>query len=251
MEPRRHLLVPLLALSMVLTAAAWVNAQDRGDQRSGGTSVSLQVNFGSRPHWVPVEGTRVQAIRQGDRTDYDMFRYGRYFYAYNHANDQWYRSRTWRGRFVWVDSRYLPSELRRVPRQHWRNYPASWEDRRHQGGGSATLSITFQSRPHWTGVPGTRVEVIPAPERPAYDVFRYGGTYYAYDNDRWYSSNRESGNFIMIDERSVPSELTRVPREHWRHYPSAWQDQGQRGTPPGLEKKGGNPPGQEKKNRGR
>jgi hypothetical protein len=58
-----------------------------------------------------------------------------------------------------------------------------------------------------------------------YDVFRYGGSYYAYDNNRWYSSDRESGEFVAMDVRSVPSELSRVPREHWRNYPTTWQDQ--------------------------
>jgi hypothetical protein len=246
-HPKKHLLVPLLALSMTLAVAAWVSAQDRHDQ--GGTSVTLQINFGTAPHWEAVRGTRVRVIRQGDRTDYDMFRYGRYYYAYNHDNDQWYRGRNWRGRFMLIDERSLPAELRRVPRQHWRNYPSSWEDRRGgtPGASYATLQVTFGTRPHWVGVQGTRVEVIPANERPAYDVFRYGGSYYAYNDNRWYSSSRESGNFTLIEDRSVPSELTRVPREHWRNYPSAWQNQGQKGTPPGLENKGGNPPGQEKK----
>jgi hypothetical protein len=243
---KTQLLLALLALSMTLAMAASVNAQDRQRQGAGGTSVSLQINFGTTPHWVGVPGTRAQAIRQGDRTDYDIFHYGRYYYAYNSHNDRWYRSRRWRGQFILIDDRLVPTELRRIPRNHWRYYPTAWEDRRDRGsdGSSVTLHVTFGTTPHWAGVRGTRVEEIPLAERPGYDVFRYGGTYYAYNNNRWYMSPRETGDFTVIDDRSVPSELSRVPREHWRNYPQGWQ-------PPGLEKKGGNPPGQEKKNRGR
>jgi hypothetical protein len=247
-HPKTRLLVPLLAFGMTLAVAASVNAQG-----SGRASVSLQINLGTTPHWEGVPGTRVQAIRRSDRTDYDTFRYGGYYYAYNYHNNRWYRSRGWRGRFVLIDDRSVPSELRRVPRDHWRNYPTAWEDRRSQGPGgtSATLRVTFGTTPRWVGIRGTRVEEIPVAERPGYDVFHYGGSYYAYNDNRWYTSSRESGDFTVIEDRTVPTELSKVPRDHWRNYPTAWQNQSPNGTPPGLEKKGGVPPGQAKKNRGR
>jgi len=74
------------------------------------------------------------------------------------------------------------------------------------------------------GVSGTRVEMVPMSERPDYDVFRYGGSYYVYNSNRWYSSPRESGQFTMSDDRSVPTELSRVPRDQWRNYPSTWDN---------------------------
>ncbi len=46
-----------------------------------------------------------------------------------------------------------------------------------------------------------------------------------YSNDRWYRSRRVRGNFAYIEERRVPSELTRVPQGRWRNYPSGWKDQ--------------------------
>jgi len=234
LRSKSRILIPLLALAMTLATAASVRAD-----------TSLQITFGSKPHWVGVPGTSVQQIRQGDRTDYDMFRYGRTYYAYNNANDRWYASRGWRGRFVMIDDRSVPRELRRIPRNHWRNYPTSWDrndgDRRDGNRGyqdrdgnrgyqssegtSATLQVRFGSTPHWTGVSGTRVEVVPMGERPDYDVFRYGGTYYVYNSDRWYSSPRESGQFTLIADQDVPTEFSRVPRQEWRHYPSAWNGQ--------------------------
>ena len=243
---KTRLLVPLLTLSMTIATAASVNAQNRQYQRSGGPEASLQITFGTKPHWVGIPGTGIREIRQGDRTDYDMFRYGRSYYAYNNANDRWYMSRGWRGQFVLIDDRSVPRELRRIPRNHWRNYPTAWEERNYQGnhrdrnvrssndrdpnyrgsgGTSASLQVTFGSTPHWAGVSGTRVEMVPVAERPNYDVFRYGGTYYAYSSNRWYSSPRERGEFTMIDDRSVPNELSTVPREQWRNYPAGWENQ--------------------------
>lgn len=120
---RMRLLLPLLALSMTLSIATSAQAQDR---RSSVPNASLQINFGRAPHWVAIQGTNVREIRQGERSDYDMFRYGRLYYAYNHDNGRWYRSRGYSGRFMLIDDRSIPRELRRIPRAHWRNYPPAW-----------------------------------------------------------------------------------------------------------------------------
>lgn len=223
-RPRAHLLVPLLALSLTVATASTGQAQDRYSERSSGTSASLRISFGSTPHWTDVRGTGIRRIRDGDRTDYDIFRYGRRYYAYNDRNDRWYRSRNWRGEFRLIDDRSVPWELRRLPRQHWRNYPSAWEvsDSRGSYGSSGFLQVSFGSAPRWSGISGTRVEAIYGDARPNYDVFRYGGSYYAYSNDRWYMSNRESGRFTLIDDRQVPTEFSRVPRQNWRNYPAGW-----------------------------
>ena len=213
---KKHLLLPLLALSMALAPVAPAHAD--------GPAVSLQISFGNSPHWDNIHGTSVREIRQGERGDYDMFRYGRNYYTYNSTNDRWYISRHYKGRFRLIDERSVPSQFHRIPRDHWTNYPSSWEDRGAQGSGgtSASFQVTFGTTPRWAGINGTRVEEVYGDDRPSYDVFRYGGSYYAYDNDRWYSSRNESGRFTMIDTRAVPDELSRVPRDHWRNYPPAW-----------------------------
>jgi len=76
---RIQILLPLLAMSLTLGMIGSAQAQD--------ASANFQVTFGSRPHWTSVQGTRVQEIRQADRPDYDMFRYGGNYYAYN--NNRW------------------------------------------------------------------------------------------------------------------------------------------------------------------
>jgi hypothetical protein len=100
------------------------------------------------------------------------------------------------------------------------------QNRNYRGsdGTSATLQVNFGTTPHWTSVRGTRVREIRQADRPGYDMFRYGGHYYAYNNNRWYTSNRDRGSYAPIDDRSVPSELSRVPRDHWQNYPSSWVD---------------------------
>jgi hypothetical protein len=246
-RPKKHLWIPMLALSMTLAMAAAGSAQ--------AANASLQINFGSSPHWVGVPGTQVREIRQGDHTDYDMFRYGNRYYAYNSADARWYMSRRARGRFVMIDDRSVPSDMRRIPRNYWRNYPASWEDRndsRYGGtsGTAGTFQVSFGSTPHWAGVSGTRVEVVSGADRPAYDVFRYGGTYYAYNNNRWYSSTRDRGDYTMIQDRSVPTELSRVPREQWHNYPTTWGNQN--GDPGANDNGPGNSRGgKDHQNRGR
>jgi len=233
--------------------------QDR-DQGSDRASASLQINFGSTPRWSNIRGTNVREIRSGGRSDYDIFRYGRTYFAYNHMNQRWYASRNYSGRFMLIDNRSVPRELRRIPRNHWRNYPTAWEDRsdgsgyrngngdqygnRDNGrdygnrdygndGGNygnrdnyGTFQVTFDTAPRWSNIGGTRVEAVYGSNRPSYDLFRYGGSYYAYSNNHWYSSSRESGEFSMMDDRSVPTELSSVPRENWRNYPAAWDNNG-------------------------
>lgn len=221
-RPRTHLWVPLLALGLAFGTVAPTPAQSA-------TSGSITINFGSTPRWSNVSGTSVRRIHEDDRSDYDIFRVGRKYYAYNYANHRWYVSSRWRdrGNFTLIANRRVPRELRRLPRENWRHYPNEWDDNARRGSNDSygTLMVSFGSSPSWTSIGGTRVEAVYGSDRPNYDVFRYGGTYYAYSNDRWYSSSRESGRFVVIEERSVPSEISWVPREQWRRYPANWRAQ--------------------------
>ena len=117
-RPRTHLLFPLLTLSLALGLAGSVQAQDRA---------TLQVTFGTSPHWTTVRGTRVREIRASERPDYDMFRYGSRYYAYR--DNRWYYSNHDRGEFRAIEDREVPRELARVPRDHWHNYPQAWQNR--------------------------------------------------------------------------------------------------------------------------
>ncbi len=83
--------------------------------------------FNETPRWVAIPGTRVYAIQGDARLDYDVFRYGSYHYAYRSGT--WYRAKTWNGRYLPVQERYLPVQFNAVSRDHWRAYPPGWEKR--------------------------------------------------------------------------------------------------------------------------
>jgi hypothetical protein len=207
---KNNLLIPALAVGMAFAIAASAHAQG---------SATLRVTFGSAPHWTGISNSRVEEIRQGERPDYDMFRYGNRYYAYN--NSRWYASDQPMGDFTYVDDRSVPSELAMVPRDHWRNYPSEWQNRNAQDP-NGTMQVDLGRSPRWSPVRGTRVREIRQGRRPGYDMFRYGNNYYVYNNNRWYRSRQWRGNFVSIEDRSVPTELSRVPRDHWHNYPQGW-----------------------------
>jgi len=215
---KQSLLSPLLVLGVSLVLAAPAFAQ------SAGASASLQVKFGLTPHWTTIVGTHVDELPVGERQDYDMFRYGGTYYVYN--NNRWYTSTSDRGAFTAVDDRTVPTEFSTIPRDHWRNYPQGWEGRADQPtpGVSATMHVNVGDMPHWASIQGSRIEELPAAERPNYDLFRIDGTYYVYNNDKWYMSSVGTGDYTAMDDRSVPSEFAAIPREHWRNYPAGWRD---------------------------
>ncbi len=95
------------------------------------TSVSIGLNFGDRydgpdlywrgePRLVVIPGTRVYYVSD---YDYDVYRYGRYCY-YN-AGGAWYRSRSYRGPWIYVGYRAVPQQISYIPyryRRHWRDF---------------------------------------------------------------------------------------------------------------------------------
>ena len=115
----------ITCLALVLMTGTTVqNAQAR-------TSVSVGLHFGDRydgpaPYWrdepriVVVPGTRVYYISD---SDYDIYRCGRYWYM--NADARWYRSRSYRGPWIYVGYRVVPTEISYVPyryRRHWRSF---------------------------------------------------------------------------------------------------------------------------------
>ena len=218
------LLLPLLALAVSFSFARPAREQDAQSSRESGAAASLHVSFGAPLHWASVQGTRVEELPAVERPEYDLFRYGGTYYAYN--NNRWYSSPNESGDFAAIDDRAVPSEFSSVPREHWHNYPSSWQDRHDPSavGAAATLQVNLGPSAQWTGVGNSGIDELPVAQRPNFDVFRSGGTYYAYDDNRWYMSRLESGQYTAMDDRDVPTTFSGVPREHWHHYPSGWQE---------------------------
>lgn len=95
-----------------------------------GTSVGWSVTIGNappppaivfhrEPRVVVVPGSTVYILE--DDCDYDVFRYGVFWYVLN--DGYWYRARTHRGPFAAVNARYVPNAISNVPAKYWRRHP--------------------------------------------------------------------------------------------------------------------------------
>jgi len=78
--------------------------------------------------------------------------------------------------------------------------------------------IRWDRRPDLREIRGSSVYLV---EEPDYDVFMYGGAYYCYANGYWYRADSDQTGFLVVDSRSVPPPVLRVPSRHWRHRPAA------------------------------
>jgi hypothetical protein len=113
-----------LALAVVLAGAA--------TPAQAGTSVSVnlrvgdpypggQLVFAHNPDIEMIPESRVYYIRD---SDYDVFRYGRFWYLCD--DGVWFRGRTYRGPFLHVSFSTVPRSVVLVPetyRRHWRENP--------------------------------------------------------------------------------------------------------------------------------
>lgn len=83
----------------------------------------------------------------------------------------------------------------------------------------APPTIVFRQQPHWVQVPQSRVYVVERYERPAYDMFRFGGFYFIFSDGYWYRSRRYDGPFVYVQESYVPQPIFTVPVAEWRSLP--------------------------------
>ena len=103
----------MLAATITTTAQA-ADIRVRIGDRSGAS-----ITFRSEPRVVVIPNTRVYYVRDHD---YDLYRYGSYWYYVD--DGYWYRATSWRGPFVQVRVSSVPRTVYTVPvryRRHWRN----------------------------------------------------------------------------------------------------------------------------------
>lgn len=189
--------------------------------------------FRSEPRVVAVPNTRVYYVQNHD---YDLYRYGNYWYYVD--DGYWYRASSWRGPFVQVRVSSVPRSVYSVPvryRRHWRDvsyrssgyYRSRDRDYRDYGGDWRTgsyvrvrigdnASLTFRSEPRLMMVPNSQVYYV---SNQDYDLYRYGGYWYYVDDGYWYRSSSWRGPFVQVRVSSVPRPVYMVPmryRRHWR-----------------------------------
>ena len=115
---KRHALLMVAAAVLCVSCAA-----------SGPTYWGFQVGVRSAPppprvviyddpRFVVVQG--VYVVTNAD-PNYDMFRYGSYWYVC--YDGYWYRARSYSGPFAVIDVRSVPRAVVSVPPRHWKHHP--------------------------------------------------------------------------------------------------------------------------------
>ncbi len=118
----KTLFAGVAALTLALAAPAFAH-----------TTVSIGVNLGNappppvvvyreQPDWVYVPRERVYVVDDDD-LGYDYFRCGGSFYIYRAGF--WYRSRSWRGPFIAIEARTVPTTIFAMSDREyrWRHRP--------------------------------------------------------------------------------------------------------------------------------
>ena len=120
-----------MALGLTLAAPAYAETRTYFNFQIGigDAPPPPRIYFRSRPEYVYIPNSSVYVVSTS--YDYDMFRYGGYFYVCD--DGFWYRSRSYRGPFRVLDVRYVPRPVFYVPernwKHHWKNMTyANWDD---------------------------------------------------------------------------------------------------------------------------
>lgn len=119
----------LLAAVVVAPGAAFAGTSVDFSVAVGNAPPPPAIVFREEPHLFVVPGSTVYVVK--DDCDYDVFRYGVYWYVFNEGN--WYRARTHRGPYQTVSARYVPTAIVNVPPRYWRqpHYGRPGQMRRH------------------------------------------------------------------------------------------------------------------------
>jgi hypothetical protein len=184
--------------------------------------VEVQINIGnapppprfvfeSRPHERFYRGEGVYVVDDPRIGDYDVFRYRGYYWVF--YDGYWYRARYWRGPFVVIHPRYVPTTFYRMPPTRWKHHPAGpprydRQDRQDRGNPPGHMP------------PGRATPPVRVPP----------------------GSGNPPGH--MQPDRGNPPGHMQLGREN---PPPPAHVQPGRGTAPGHDQKGNTPPGQKKK----
>ncbi len=114
-----------LAAAVIAASLLWT-PQARAD-------VDVRINIGNapppphfvfraRPHERYFPGEGVYLVDDPGVGDNDMFRYHGYYWIFR--DGYWYRSRSWRGPFMVIMPRYVPTVFYRMPPTRWRHHPS-------------------------------------------------------------------------------------------------------------------------------
>jgi hypothetical protein len=114
----------MLTFMFVMGALATIAPRPAGAEtnvdirvRIGDAPPPPRIVFASAPRLVVVPGTAVYYV--SDDCDYDIFRYGGYWFVFH--DGWWYRSGRHGGPYRVVETRYVPRMVAGVPSKYWRH----------------------------------------------------------------------------------------------------------------------------------
>ena len=117
----------------------------------GNAPPAPRFTFRARPHEVYIPERRVYVVDDPRIGDNDCFRYRGYYWVFR--DGYWYRSTSWRGRFVVVNPRYVPTVFYQVPPTHWKHRPSGPTDFVRNAGGPPPQRYDV-APPRRSGPPG-------------------------------------------------------------------------------------------------
>ncbi len=139
---RSSLMRHATALGCAFAAAVLAGILFTGAPARAGIDVSINIGnappaprmaFRARPHERLFPGEGVYVVDDAGVGDSDCFRYGGYYWLFR--GGYWYRSAGWRGQFVVVHPRYVPSVFYQMPPARWKHRPSGPPGHMDQGSG--------------------------------------------------------------------------------------------------------------------
>ena len=117
---RQHILRATFALLLSAPGLAAAGTSVGVNVGVSNGPTTIQFSFRSQPEVIYVPEQRVYVV-EDRRCDDDMFRYGDSWWVVR--GDRWYRARTWRGPFSYVEAHRVPSAIWYVPDRRWKHRP--------------------------------------------------------------------------------------------------------------------------------
>ena len=126
MKILRMVFAGLVGLTLAAAAQASTEVSVRFDINS---APPPRMVFHDEPHMVYVPDEQVYVVDDPAEGNYDCFRYGGYWYAFNGGS--WYRAPRWNAAFVVIHPARVPVEIYHVPPGRWK-HRAVWADERRE-----------------------------------------------------------------------------------------------------------------------
>ncbi|MEZ4412819.1 MAG: hypothetical protein R2910_07555 [Gemmatimonadales bacterium] len=177
------------------------------------------LTFGGTPAWTPISGTDILYAKN---TETPVLRLLSSQDIYTLISGRWFRARSFKGPWEWVDPEKLPADFAQIPKTSpvsdvLASVPGTpeAEDALRDAQmpqtavinrSDAKLTVQYDGEPKFVDIPGTSVKYA---ENTATQVLLIDKRYYAVDNAVWFTSASAKGPWVVAD--SVPAAVKTIP----------------------------------------